>query len=277
MVVRVPHAMSSGLSASMAEVAAMSDSALRKRFRSSCESSPSVSPPNLPLRKRYRRTVSEDAEDEGPTTKDEDPATEDEGHTARVESPGMDESRVDGLDDEVMVGMMRVVGSGSAPVSERPKRVSAFRQPTLTTWTGQRMWTSGSLPISPSPSNDPSTISSPMTPLIVPSPVCYTAAIGDDGFSDGVGELKYDRDIGELFARLGAVKEEIFSQRPVLALEAWTGQTDAQRAALWHAISDVQGENQDLRLQLAEERRARLELSEVVDGMRRGQEPRGGA
>ncbi|GJX44424.1 hypothetical protein Tco_0261100 [Tanacetum coccineum] len=44
--------------------------------------------------------------------------------------------------------------------------------------------------------------------------------------------------------------------RPVLALEAWAGQTDSQRAALWHAISDVQGENWDLRLQLAEERRA---------------------
>ncbi|GJX70913.1 hypothetical protein Tco_0308084 [Tanacetum coccineum] len=55
------------------------------------------------------------------------------------------------------------------------------------------------------------------------------------------------------------------------------GQTDAQRAALWHAISDIQGENRDLRLQLAEERRARLELAEVVDNMRRGQEPRGGA
>ncbi|GKG15201.1 hypothetical protein Tco_0354801, partial [Tanacetum coccineum] len=36
--------------------------------------------------------------------------------------------------------------------------------------------------------------------------------------------------------------------RPVLALEAWAGQTDAQRVALWHAISDVQGENRDLRL-----------------------------
>ncbi|GJS18072.1 hypothetical protein Tco_0412544 [Tanacetum coccineum] len=72
------------------------------------------------------------------------------------------------------------------------------------------------------------------------------------------------------------------------ALEAWAGQTDAQRAVLWHAITDVQRENQDLWLQLAEERRARLELSEVVDeerrarlelakvvdGMRRGQEPR---
>ncbi|GKA88694.1 hypothetical protein Tco_0810458 [Tanacetum coccineum] len=27
--------------------------------------------------------------------------------------------------------------------------------------------------------------------------------------------------------------------RPVLALEAWARQTDAQRAALWHAVSDV--------------------------------------
>ncbi|GKB71749.1 hypothetical protein Tco_0933161 [Tanacetum coccineum] len=52
-------------------------------------------------------------------------------------------------------------------------------------------------------------------------------------------------------------------------------QTDAQRAALWHAISDMQGENRDLWLQLTEERRARLELAEAVDDMRRGHEPRG--
>ncbi|GJU41939.1 hypothetical protein Tco_1194896, partial [Tanacetum coccineum] len=57
MAVRVPHAMSSGLSASMAKVAAMSESTLRKRFRSSCESSPSVSPPDLPLRKHYRGMI----------------------------------------------------------------------------------------------------------------------------------------------------------------------------------------------------------------------------
>ncbi|GKA88784.1 hypothetical protein Tco_0810548 [Tanacetum coccineum] len=68
---------------------------------------------------------------------------------------------------------------------------------------------------------------------------------------------RYDRDIGELFTRSGA--------RPVLALESWGGQTNAHRAALWHAISDTQGENQELRLQLVEERRARLELVEIVD------------
>ncbi|GKA25576.1 hypothetical protein Tco_0711685 [Tanacetum coccineum] len=52
-------------------------------------------------------------------------------------------------------------------------------------------------------------------------------------------------------------------------------QANAQRAALWHAISDTQRENQELRLQIAEERRARLDLAEIVDSMRRGQEPRG--
>ncbi|GKC00923.1 hypothetical protein Tco_0082314 [Tanacetum coccineum] len=54
MVVRVPPVMSSGLSASIAEVAVMSESAFRKRFRSSYERSPSLSPPNLPLRKHYQ-------------------------------------------------------------------------------------------------------------------------------------------------------------------------------------------------------------------------------
>ncbi|GKA58355.1 hypothetical protein Tco_0757543 [Tanacetum coccineum] len=92
---------------------------------------------------------------------------------------------------------------------------------------------------------------------------------------------RYDRDIGELFTRSEAVRDEIFSQiyrfrsleheqemvavtfgalwRPVLALESWTG------------------ESQELRLQLAKERRVRLELAEIVDSMRRGQEPRGDA
>ncbi|GJS41496.1 putative ribonuclease H-like domain-containing protein [Tanacetum coccineum] len=45
------------------------------------------------------------------------------------------------------------------------------------------------------------------------------------------------------------------------------GQTDAQRAALWHVISDMQGENWDLWLQLAEERCTQLELAKVIDGV----------
>nr|GEZ88395.1 hypothetical protein [Tanacetum cinerariifolium] len=76
---------------------------------------------------------------------------------------------------------------------------------------------------------------------------------------------RYDRDIGVLFTRPEVVRDEIFSQRyrfkslnheqervivnfgalwrPELALESWAGQMDEQRAALWHAIYDTQGEN----------------------------------
>ncbi|GJZ94061.1 hypothetical protein Tco_0666264 [Tanacetum coccineum] len=224
MVVRVPPATSSGLSATMAEVAAMSESAFCKRFRSFYKSLPSLSPPYLPLRKRYLGTsklvedseedddeedeesfdsdsVSEDTEDEGPTAEDEDPTAGDKGLAAGVEGPGMndeshaldDESHgIDGesrfLDDKgysveidglgleeeeeaipkgqqqaaLVVGtavsaplglgygalrsrelaleedhvysMFEVgQGSGSAPDSERPERVSASIQPTLTT------------------------------------------------------------------------------------------------------------------------------------------------
>ncbi|GKC25228.1 hypothetical protein Tco_1027378, partial [Tanacetum coccineum] len=359
---------------------------------SSCESSPSVSPPDLPLRKRYHGTsklvedneedddeedeeiedhidsdsISEDAEDEGTTAEDEDPDAEDEDLTARVESPCIDDEGY-GLDDEghgrddeshgiedeghsvesnglgleeeeeaIPRGQQQAApvmgttvsaplglgygalrhreleleesnvystfevgqGSGSAPVSERPERVSAFRQPTLTTWidpedgviyigipdypppappvqtTPSPECTSGLLPISSSPSDDPSPISSPMTPLTIPSPVATPVAVETEGFLIELGAQRYQlRSLEYKQERVAVTFGAIW--RPVLALEAWAGQTDAQRAALWHAISNVHGENQDLRLQLAEERRARLELAEVIDGRRRGQEPRG--
>ncbi|GJZ74991.1 hypothetical protein Tco_0639456, partial [Tanacetum coccineum] len=361
MAVRAPPVMSSGLSASMAEVAAMSEFAFRKRFRSSYESSPSVSPPDLPSRKHYWGTfelvedseedddeedeeieesidsnsVSEDTEDEGSIAEDEDPAAEDEGLAAGVEGLGTDDKSYSlydegrGLDDEghgveshglgleeegwrqelalekhhVYSTFKVGQGSGSAPEYERPQRVSASRHPTLTSWTDPEdsIWTSGSLPISLSPSVVPLPVSSPLT---VPSPVATPAAVKTEGFLTELraqvemqGGLirdhalrleelstalfeRYDRDIGELFTRSRAIRDEIFSQRYrfrsleyeqekvavtfraiwrlVLALESWAGQTDAQRAALWHVISDKHGKNPDLWLQLIEERCARL-------------------
>ncbi|GKF87351.1 hypothetical protein Tco_0258228, partial [Tanacetum coccineum] len=112
MVMRFSPAMSLGLSASIAEVTTISDSAFSKMFKSSYESSPSSSPPDLPSQKRYQDTSelledeeeeknnkeedgeeedeevddsldydseSEDAEDKGPTTEDEDPAPGEKG------------------------------------------------------------------------------------------------------------------------------------------------------------------------------------------------------
>ncbi|GJW96010.1 hypothetical protein Tco_0177818 [Tanacetum coccineum] len=294
MAVRFPHAMSSGLSASMAEVEAMYESVFRKRFRSSYESSPSVSPPNLPSRKRYHGmfelvedneedgdeedeeieesmdsdSMSEDAEDEGPTTKVEDPAAEDEGLTAGVKGLDMDDEGY-GLDDEShgIDDKGHSVESDGLGLEEEEEAVSAARSsgcrddsPPVQTPPSPK-WTSGLLPISPSPSDDPSPISSPMIPLTIRSLVATPAAVETEGFLTKLGAQGHRRvSLGQ--GRLG----RIFSPR---------GQTDAQRAALWHAISGVQGENQDLWLQLADERRARLELAEIVDGMRRGQEPKG--
>ncbi|GKE70163.1 hypothetical protein Tco_1528235 [Tanacetum coccineum] len=272
MAVRVPHAMSSGLSSSMAEVAAMSESVLCKSFQSSYKSSPSMSPPDLPLWKHYQGTselvedseedddeedeeiegsidynsMSEEAEDEGPTAEDEDPAAEDEGLTARVKGPDMhdkgyglddkrhgtdDESRdiddeghsveSDGLsleEEEAVLGgkrqtapVVRIVGFGSALESERPERVSAFKKPTLTTWTDPEdamiyidiphyppptphvqtppspEWTSGSLPISSSHSDVPLPISSPMVHLTVPSPIATPTTVKNEEFLTELG------------------------------------------------------------------------------------------
>ncbi|GJU63334.1 hypothetical protein Tco_1245169 [Tanacetum coccineum] len=329
MAVCVPHVMSSGLSAGMAEVAAMSESSFHKRFRSSYESSPYVSPPDLPSRKRYRGTselvedsddeedeeieesmdydsMSDYAEAEGPTAEDEDPNAEDKGLTVGVEGPEEEEEEVvPGGQQQAspVVGTTRSVplglrygalrsrelaleegdvystfevrtGFGLAPESEIPERVSAFRQPTLTTWTDPEdgmiyidipdypppvrpaqtppspEWTSSSLPISPSHSGIPSPISSHMVPLTVPSPVAIPATAETKGF---LNELRAQVEIQGGLISDHAVRLEKLSP------------------ALFERSLKYEQE----RVALAEERRARLELAEIVDGMRRGQEPRG--
>ncbi|GJR79742.1 hypothetical protein Tco_0150527 [Tanacetum coccineum] len=265
-------------------------------------------------------STSEDAEVKGPSTEDKDTAAGDKSLVVGDEGPGMDdesyglddESR--GLDDEVhsiesdgfslkeeeeavpgeedhVYSTFEVgQGFGSAPESERPERVSASRQPTLTTWTDPEYgkvyidvpayptpappvqtppspeWMSGSLLISPSPFIVPSPVSSPMIPLTVPSPVATLVMAETEGFLTELGAhvemqgglirdhaVRLEELLPDLFERSLKYKQERVAVtfgaiwRPVLALESWAGQTDAQRAALWHAISDMQGENQDLR------------------------------
>nr|GEU31430.1 hypothetical protein [Tanacetum cinerariifolium] len=110
-------------------------------------------------------------------------------------------------------------GSRSAPKPRRSERVSAFRQPTLTTWTD---------------SED----ASPMATSAA------TILVDEDQF------IEINRDVRELYTRSGAVRDVIFFQRyrfrsleheqeriavtfralwrPVLALEAWAGRVDTQ-------------------------------------------------
>nr|GEW23644.1 hypothetical protein [Tanacetum cinerariifolium] len=356
MVVRIPSAMSSGLSASIVELVAMSDLAFRKRVElvedDDMEENDEEEDEEVE-QSSYSNSKSEDAENEGPTAEDKDPVAGDEGLAARDEGLGMRVNCLSlGRDEAVPEGQQRAapvvettVGEPLGLESKRPERVSAFRQPTLTTSINLEdgiayidvpayppptppvqtppylEWSSGSLLVSPAPLVAHSLISSPMIPLTVPSPVALPTTTEDEGFLTELGSRveiqgglihdhtvrlgdlspvlfeRYDRDIGKLFTRSGTVKDEILSQRyqfrslkheqervavtfgaiwrPILALESWACQTDAQRAALWHAISDTQMENRELRLQIAKERRARLDLAEIVDSMRRGQEPKG--
>ncbi|GJT37994.1 hypothetical protein Tco_0937859 [Tanacetum coccineum] len=176
--------MSSGHLARVTEAVALLDLAFRKRYRSSYGT---PSPPStLSVRKRYRGTFELilDTDSEGDELGDED----------------TDEDESSDADDERERGQ----SSRSMPEQQEAERVSAFRQPTLTSW------------------------------------------VDPEGGRERVAVT-----FGALW-------------RPVLALDAWAGQTDAQRAALWHAIYDIQRENHDLRMQLAEERHKRLELANRV-------------
>ncbi|GJX32364.1 hypothetical protein Tco_0242219 [Tanacetum coccineum] len=282
---RIPHAMSTSLSAGMAEVAAMSESLEEDSEEDDDEVDEEIEE-SMDSDSDAGLTAGVEGpgiDDKGYGLDDESRGINDEGHSVESDGFGLKEEKAVPRGQQQAAPVVGMTGSGSAPESKRHERVSAFRQPTLTTWTDPKDgmiyidipdyppsappvqtppsldWTSGSLLISSSPSDNPSPISSPMIPLTIPSPVATPAAVETEGFLTELGAQE-SYSLGRW--RLG----RRFSPR---------GQTDAQRAALWHAISDVQGKNRDLRLQHVEERRARLELAEVVDGIRRGQEPRG--
>nr|GEX79411.1 hypothetical protein [Tanacetum cinerariifolium] len=134
MTVRAQPITSLGHSAKVAEAMALSDSAL-------CKSE-------------------EDEIGEEDTNEDEGHGLDDEGR--RVESG---ELGLEGDEETVPEGQQRTTpvcrnSCGSVPESERPKRVSALRLPTLTTRMDPK----------DAPSAVPSPISSPMISLTVPSP-----------------------------------------------------------------------------------------------------------
>ncbi|GJV10242.1 hypothetical protein Tco_1351783 [Tanacetum coccineum] len=246
--------MSPGHSARVTEAMALSDSAFRKRYRSSYET-PSPSPTllgedidedegdeSLDVDNDEDRGLDDDGrglddddrrlDDDDRGLDDEDRGLDDEGR--EVESDGLgiegEEATPDGQqwaapvmetatseplrlgygalrrqelaaeDDQVRNTFEVGQGSGSAPELERPERVSALRQPTLTTWTDPKdaktyidiptypplappvqtlpslKWSPGSLSVSPAPSTIPSPISSPMISLTVPSPIASLVA-----------------------------------------------------------------------------------------------------
>nr|GEZ06997.1 hypothetical protein [Tanacetum cinerariifolium] len=147
------------------------------------------------------------------------------------------------------------IGHSSRSMSEQEgvERIYSFRQPTLVTWVDPkdgRVYTDiltyvpPAAPVQTPPSPEWLLGSLPVSPLslVVLSPIASPVATP-------IATISVDED-------------------QVL-------ETDAQRAALWHAIYDVQRENYDLRMQLAEERHERLEFLDRVARMERRHESRG--
>nr|GEW59642.1 retrovirus-related Pol polyprotein from transposon TNT 1-94 [Tanacetum cinerariifolium] len=261
MALRVSPAMSPGLSVGIAEVAAMSDLAFRKRFRSSYDSSPSSA---LPVQKRGR----------DPTTEDKDPVAGDKGLAAEVEGPGVDDASY-GLDDEshdvddenrglndegrrlgygalrrrelalkryhVYITFEVGQGFGSAPELERSESMLASRHPTLTMWTDpEDGMVYIDVPVYPPPAPPVQT---------PPSPECtsraqlelYRSILQDhtqclDVMPSTLFE-EIDRDVRELYTRSRAVRDEIFSQRyRFKSLEHEQERTVVTFGALWRPM-----------------------------------------
>nr|GEY42650.1 hypothetical protein [Tanacetum cinerariifolium] len=238
MTMRVQPSMSSGHSARVTVVMALSDLAFRKRYRSSYEtSSPSLT---LRVRKRYRGTseLILDTDSERDELGDKD-IEEDENLDEEDKSEGQ------GLDDE--------------------ERVSAFRQPILGTWIDPEdgrvytdvpsyappvtpvqtppspEWLSSSMPISPSSSLVPSPIAS------LVATTTTTISVDDDQFIDIRAQLELHGSIlhdhtQRLVALPPTLIVDIDRDReqeraivkfgslwwPVLALEAWAGYVDTR-------------------------------------------------
>ncbi|GKD13694.1 hypothetical protein Tco_1198101 [Tanacetum coccineum] len=286
----------------------MSDVAFHKRFRSSYEGSPSLSP-TLPVRKRYRGTSeiilgtdckgdelgdeevsldsdsgSKDAEDEGPVIGDEDPSLDDEGYGFNDESHGIDDEghsvERDGLgleeeDEAVPEGQQQAApvvettvgeplglgygalrrrelaveedqrysmfevgqGSGSAPEPERSERVSAFRQPALTTWTDPKdstvyidvpTYPPSAPPVQTPPSPDWTPVATPTATILVDEDQFIQDEIFSQRYQLKSLEQEQERDVMTFRALW----------RPVLALETWAGHVDTRMANMSRAGYD---------------------------------------
>ncbi|GJT67225.1 hypothetical protein Tco_1018705, partial [Tanacetum coccineum] len=256
---------------------------------------------------------SEDAEDEGHAIRDEGLAAGDEGLAVGNKGLGGDEAVPESRQRATLVvetavgeplglgyeafrrreialreGQMPSVfeigqGSGSVPEPEGPERVSAFRQPSLTTWIDPEdgrtyidipvypppappvqtppspEWSSGSLPISLAASAVPSPVSSPMISLTVPSSgymglFTRSKAVRDDIFSQRYRLRSLEHKQERIVVTFGAL------WRPVLALEAWAGCVDTQMADMSQAGYDDHRLVHDL---LVEQAALQCELQEM--------------
>ncbi|GJS17133.1 hypothetical protein Tco_0411605 [Tanacetum coccineum] len=190
MAVRVQPVLSPGYSAHIAEATSMSDVAFHKRFRSSYESSPSPSPTLLGDELGDEEVSlnsdsgSEDAEDEGTATGDEDPCLDDEGYGLDDESRGID-------DEGHRIGLW-----GAKTLRVRSRGGSEWLPPTATIPVDEDQFIEVGAQLE-----------------------LYGSILQDIPRFDAMPPTLFadiDKYVRELYTRSGAVKDEIFSQRFLL-------------------------------------------------------------
>nr|GEU53928.1 hypothetical protein [Tanacetum cinerariifolium] len=180
---------------------------------------------------------SSDSDAEGEGSKDEGPGLDDEGHGLEDEGPGLEEEEKaapEGQQQAILVMYTTVdkpLGLGYRVL--RRLVVAPVQTPPSPEWSSSSLLVSPSFLIVPSPIALPvATPASTISRLDVLPPTLFKG---------------YDRDLRELYTRLGTVRDEIFLPR----------------------------ENHDLRRQIIKERHERLELTDRVARIERRRESGG--
>ncbi|GJZ44522.1 hypothetical protein Tco_0591777 [Tanacetum coccineum] len=179
-------------------------------------------------RERERERESQGLDDEGQGSKDKDPGMEEDEEAAPEGQKQAARHRALESIEEISPSTYEVgKSSRSGPEQEGVERMSAFRQPTLVTWVDledERVYTDILAYAPPT---------APTTTISVDEDQCLEVGaqleLHESILQDHTQRLdalpptlfaNIDRDVWELYTRSGAVRDEIFSQRPVLALEA---------------------------------------------------------
>nr|GEV29547.1 hypothetical protein [Tanacetum cinerariifolium] len=218
--------------------------------------------------------------------------------TDKDEGPGL----VSREEEAAPEGQQPVVQAADTAVGAG--RISAFREPNLVTWVDPvdgkvyidiPVYVPPIAPVQTTPLSPLLSIGTPSSPewssssfLVSPLSLVISTSVASPAISspaaspDTVEAEDFMAELGAQWYRLRSLEREheratvTFSTlwRPMLALEAWAGQTDAYRVALWHTMSDTQRENHDLRMQRVEDRHERLELADRVVRIERRLESR---
>ncbi|GJY54073.1 hypothetical protein Tco_0445737 [Tanacetum coccineum] len=198
--------------------------------------------------KRFRCQRQEGTDSEGEES-------EDEGHD--LEGYEAARRRALELAEEIAPSTFKVGQSSRSVLDQQTSRSTLYpRAPVQTPASPE--WSSGSLPVSPASLTVPSPVASPAT-----TPTT-TIAVDEDEFLEVGAQLELHESILlDHTQRLDAFPPTLLEGH-VLALEAWAGHTDAQRAAMWQARYEDHRLIHDLLVQNAAIQRKLQEMRDRV-------------